>query len=218
MFEIVIRIFISALLSSNTNFVNNEALKAGEVVSLKNQQQRLVKLNEDNVDNTDENKPKVSAEPQLSNNSSQSELPVSISIPAISLYSKIESLGKDELGLQKVPSEGKTVGWFNLGPKPGETGSAVIAGHYDVGGIPTVFYNLSKVKKGDTIKIKDSNGKESTFKVFQTEIVSLNEFSVSKVYKNNSGKFLNLVTCHGKYLLNEDNYSQRFIAYAETSN
>jgi len=47
-----------------------------------------------------------------------------------------------------VPKGLNNIGWFNLGPRPGENGNAVIDGHYGVwkNGKGAVFNNLHKLR------------------------------------------------------------------------
>lgn len=71
---------------------------------------------------------------------------------------------------RKGPAE---VAWFNLGPRLGESGSAVIAGHYGwKNNIPAVFDNLHKLRNGDKISVEDEKGVATTFVVCEIQTYS----------------------------------------------
>lgn len=56
--------------------------------------------------------------------------PVRLKIPKINIDAAIESVGLTPEGAMDVPKSHTNVAWFNLGPRPGEQGSAVINGHF----------------------------------------------------------------------------------------
>ncbi|WP_234448087.1 class F sortase [Virgibacillus salexigens] len=65
--------------------------------------------------------------------------PKKITIDAIDVKSEIESVGLLDNGEMAVPEDFTKTGWFDLGTKPGNRGSAVIAGHVDDKTGPGVF-------------------------------------------------------------------------------
>ena len=71
-----------------------------------------------------------------------------ISIPAIKVDAKIQEVGITAKGNMAAPRTFSEVGWYKYGPRPGETGSAVLAGHVDNGiAFPAVFSKLDKRSK-----------------------------------------------------------------------
>ena len=54
----------------------------------------------------------------------------------------MSTLGLTADGSVQVPSDIVQVGWFRLGPTPGQLGSAVILGHVDNYTGPGVFFQL----------------------------------------------------------------------------
>src|SRR5258706_4423241 len=75
--------------------------------------------------------------------------PVRISIPKLQLTAAVEAVDTDTQGRMDVPKHVQDVGWYAMGTKPGEKGSAVIDGHLDtVTGAPAVFYFVSKLQAG----------------------------------------------------------------------
>ena len=59
--------------------------------------------------------------------------PVRLIIPAIDINASVEDVGTQANADLATPSQNPwlDVGWYNLGPQPGERGSAVIDGHLD---------------------------------------------------------------------------------------
>lgn len=85
-------------------------------------------------------------------------LPMRLMISKLRINATIQHLGLTLDGAMDIPKGPAEVSWFNLGPRPGEKGSAVLAGHYGVwkNGKISVFHDLDTLRKGDIIDIKDS--------------------------------------------------------------
>jgi hypothetical protein len=57
------------------------------------------------------------------------------------------------------------VGWYKLGPRPGDPGPAVLVGHIDDRTGPAVFYHLRQLRPGDEILVGRRDGTTSRFLV-----------------------------------------------------
>jgi len=85
---------------------------------------------------------------------------------------------------------------FDLGPRPGERGSAVIAGHLDgKNGEAGVFVNLDKLKTGDKLYVEDGKGTSTTFIVRGSH--AYNPGYADDVFSGTNSAHLNLITCDG---------------------
>lgn len=144
-------------------------------------------------------------------------LPVRLKIPRINVDAPIKSVGVTPQGAMDVPKGPADVAWFNLGPRPGEIGSAVLAGHFGPwkNGKGSVFDNLYKLKKWDKVYIKDGNGITITFIV--REIRKYNsDADASDVFSSSDGKaHLNLITCEGVWDKIKKTYSKRLIVFTD---
>ena len=61
--------------------------------------------------------------------------------------------------------------WYAPGPRPGQRGNAVIAGHVDYPGIgPVVFWTAQRSCAGDEIFVTDDQGVRRRFVVTAVEI------------------------------------------------
>ena len=76
--------------------------------------------------------------------------PLRLEIPKLNINSKIKYVGLTPKGNMASPRSFSDVGWYKYGVRPGEQGSAVIAGHVNNGlSRPAVFWNLNELQKGD---------------------------------------------------------------------
>jgi LPXTG-site transpeptidase (sortase) family protein len=141
--------------------------------------------------------------------------PVSIYIPRLEINSLVETVGLDEKQRMDVPKNPENVAWYELGPKPGENGSSVIAGHLDSSTGPAVFYRLELLENGDLIEIEDEFGENYKFRVVGKNVYEDESFPLQEVFSNNDGKKLNLITCQGKFDRNARNYSHRLVVFTE---
>lgn len=143
-------------------------------------------------------------------------LPIRLKIPAIYVNAPIISLGLASDGAMDVPNGPYDVGWFKLGQRPGEKGSAVMDGHFGWGdGIPAVFDDLHKLVKGDKIYVENDKGQMISFVVVGKKIYEP-DANASDVFGSNDGKArLNLVTCGGNWDKVTKSYSNRLIVFTE---
>lgn len=143
-------------------------------------------------------------------------LPLRLKIPSIDVDAPVEYVGLTYNGAMDVPKSPIEVGWFNLGPRPGENGSAVIAGHYGwKDNLPAVFDNLHTLRVGDKIFVEDEKGVTTTFVVREIKIYGKDEI-VPEVFSSNDGKVhLNLITCTGDWNTAEKTRSQRLVVFTD---
>ena len=108
------------------------------------------------------------------------------------------------------------VAWYDLGPRPGESGSAVIAGHDGwKDGIAAVFDKLSALAVGDKIYVDDRQGSTTVFVVRDIETYGKSQ-NDSLVFNSNDGEsHLNLITCEGTWNASEQSYSNRLVVFAD---
>jgi len=145
-----------------------------------------------------------------------SDLPVRLKIPKINVDSAIEYVGLTDQGAMDVPSGPVDVAWFNLGPRPGESGSAVISGHYGwKNNIPAVFDNLYKLSMGDRVYVEYEKGIMTTFVVRELKSYDQNENAVDVFTSDDGIPHLNLVTCEGVWDKIKKSYSNRLVVFTD---
>lgn len=144
------------------------------------------------------------------------EVSMRLKIPKIGVDAAIEQVALANDGTMDVPTSPLSVAWFELGSRPGEAGSAVIAGHYGwKEGMPAVFDNLSTLQKGDKVYVEDEKGAVTTFVV--REIRTYNAAAdTTAVFTSTDGKsHLNLITCKGAWSEAEKSYSDRLVVFTD---
>lgn len=143
-------------------------------------------------------------------------LPERLVIHAIQLNTHIEAVGVTASGDLAVPAKDPWVdaGWYESGPRPGETGSAVIDGHLDrPGGYPAVFWNLRLLHAGDEVQVIDTQGKVKRFRVTAIVYYQPQTAPIQEIFANTSGKFLNLITCAGDWIPDQHQTTLRLVVY-----
>lgn len=143
-----------------------------------------------------------------------SSIPQTLRIPIIDVKTPLVGLALDNAGGIQVPANPNKAGWYSLGTKPGDDGSAVVVGHIDSKTGPAVFYNLKTLEKGDKIIVDRTNGDKIQFKVAAVNTYLNEKFPARKIYTGSSKqKALNLVTCGGKYDASKGGYQSNVVVF-----
>lgn len=142
-------------------------------------------------------------------------VPRLVQIPKLGISATIQPVGMDDAGKMGVPSTWTDVGWYQLGFKPGEKGSAVLDGHLDdTSGAPAVFWYIKDLQPGDQIIVTDNNNAQYTFVVKQTTSYPYNGAPMQQIFDTTDKPRLNLITCDGTWDRATHNYSNRTVVYA----
>jgi sortase (surface protein transpeptidase) len=140
--------------------------------------------------------------------------PVQLEIPMLEIEATIEAVGQNELGEMASPSRVTTVAWYNQGPRPGETGNAVIAGHLDdYRGRPAVFWDLDQLEVDDEVVVTFDDGSRQRFAVIGKEIYADDAAPLTRIFGLDFERDLNLITCDGLWNEDQENYSRRLVVY-----
>lgn len=143
-------------------------------------------------------------------------LPTRLVIPEINVDAAIEYVGLTPQGAMAVPAGPTDAAWLDLGPRPGEDGSAVIAGHEGwKDGIRAVFDDLYKLRVGDQVYVESEENTTTTFVVSGMQTYDQNG-NVPDVFSSSNGKaHLNLITCEGTWNAAEKSYSNRLVVFTD---
>lgn len=141
-------------------------------------------------------------------------LPVQLSIPKLKVDAPISYMGLTAGGEMDVPPDLITVGWYKFGTKPGEPGSAVIAGHLEGTEDKGVFIDLDKLRSGDVINVRNDRDELVSFAVRETRTYKQDE-RPDEIFNKTGGSYLNLITCSGTWDNAKQRYSHRYVVFAD---
>lgn len=143
------------------------------------------------------------------------ELSMRLRIARIGVDAPIQGVGLAADGSMAVPKNPFETGWYELGPRPGSIGSAVITGHVDSPtGAPAVFADLDKLVVGDVITVEDE-GVSHTFRVREIRIYPA-EADATEIFTSTDGKaHLNLITCFGSWDTDAKQYTDRLVIFTD---
>ncbi|MET7732653.1 class F sortase [Streptomyces sp. NPDC005402] len=127
--------------------------------------------------------------------------PDRVRIPAIRVDAPLMGLAITASGSLDVPPAVKKnlAGWYEAGTTPGETGTAIVAGHVDNAEGPAVFYDLGALRKGSAIEVDRRDGSVAVFTVDAVEVYDAKSFPDEKVYGAARRPELRVITCGGGY-------------------
>lgn len=141
--------------------------------------------------------------------------PTRIRIPVVGIDAPVTGLALDGGGhLQPPPEEDANLaGWYAAGTAPGQSGTAVMAGHVDNSRGPAVFYRLGSLHKGDQVQIARDDRAVAYFAVDAVEVYPKNDFPDRTVYSPAPNAQLRLITCGGGFS-RQGGYDGNVVVYA----
>jgi len=144
--------------------------------------------------------------------------PLRIKIPQLDVDSKVVPVGINPDQSMEIPSNISNIGWYELGPSPGDAyGSAVLAGHRDGAEAGRgAFYNLGELDRGDVITLV-SKSKKLKFAVVRKEILDKRTFAQrsQEIFASDGLGVLTLITCGGDYDESRGGYQANVIVTAK---
>lgn len=142
--------------------------------------------------------------------------PIRIAIPSIDVRAPVRDVGLADNGSIAVPplDRHEEAGWFDRGPSPGEFGPAIIVGHTDARGGPSVFNKLPKLRPGARIEVTRRDRSVAIFEVNSIERFGKSKLPGDRVYGDFSRPGLRLITCGGRWTGGSIGYSDNIVAFA----
>ena len=153
-----------------------------------------------------------------SRNTKESRRPILVTIPSVGINAFIETVGIKPDGDLATPTQNpwEDVGWYDMGPYPGQRGSTVIDGHLDrPGGYPAVFWRLGDMKVGNDVQVTNNGGKILHFRVTRIEYYTPEQAPLQDIFGNVSGTYLNLITCAGDWIPSQSQTNLRLVVYTK---
>lgn len=144
-------------------------------------------------------------------------IPAHLRIPLLGIEAPVEQVGVNARGAMASPSTFGSIAWYKGGAKPGEMGNAVLAGHLNnAAGTAGVFEELRKLSVGDTIEIRDQEGKTLRYIVREMSVYPEETAPREKIFAGDTlVSRLVLVTCNGAWDHEVRSYDKRLVVFAE---
>jgi len=145
-----------------------------------------------------------------------SAAPARITIPALDVRARVVTVGQADDGSIATPDQDpvRTVGWYELGPSPGDRGTAVIVGHVDSQDEAAVFARLAELSPGDRIEVTRGDGQVESFAVDSLRRTPKTAFPARTIFAPSPKPRLVLVTCGGAWLGGDVGYADNVLVFA----
>lgn len=122
-------------------------------------------------------------------------VPTRVMIPAIGVDEGLYGVGLKPDGAMATPDFGDA-GWYDLGPRPGAAGPAVIVAHVHGPAGDDVFARLAELRPGDRIGVRRTDG-SSVFVVDSVEQAPKEALPTERIWNDTDQAVLRLITCGG---------------------
>jgi hypothetical protein len=143
--------------------------------------------------------------------------PVSVSIPAIGVKSRLLRLGLNKDGTIQVPNlntSANEAAWYKYSATPGQIGTSVIEGHVDSYGGPAVFYRLGALRPGNRVSVTLADGITAVFRVTGVREYLKGNYPANTIYAPANFAALRLITCGGGFDAVTGHYLSSVVVYA----
>ncbi|MEU2554846.1 MULTISPECIES: class F sortase [unclassified Streptomyces] len=127
--------------------------------------------------------------------------PTDFRIPSLGIDAPVIGLGLEgDRQLSTPPLDRPNeVGWYQGGPTPGETGTAIAVGHRDTRTGAAVFAALAHVEPGKPIEVGRADGRTAVYSVDRVKVYDKAGFPDEEVYGSSGRPELRVLTCGGLY-------------------
>jgi LPXTG-site transpeptidase (sortase) family protein len=136
-------------------------------------------------------------------------------IPRIGVDAPFEERGVDADLKMEDPTGREAVAWYAFKSLPNGGENIFLAGHFQLGGTPAVFWNVPELEAGDRLVIL-AGGAEFHYSVVSKELLPKAD-SIHAVNDPVDSEVVTLMTCGGEYVGGND-YTHRWIIRAARIN
>jgi sortase (surface protein transpeptidase) len=146
----------------------------------------------------------------------EGEVPLRLVIPAIGVDHPVVEVGRHPDGAMEIPHDVHEIGWYGpLGIRPGDAGSAVLAGHVDSRAQGRgAFFGLRGIEVGDAIVVGTEDGEQHWVVSGRTRYPKT-ELPIETVFAVGGAPRLVLITCGGQFDAGRRSYTDNVVVYAE---
>ncbi len=141
-------------------------------------------------------------------------VPTRLLIPSIDVDSEVVQVGLTPEGAMDAPKDPDQIGWYNLGPIPGEPGNAAIVGHVDWAGRVRAFWNLQFLEPGDQIEVRTRDDTSYRFEVQWLRWYDAATAPIEEIFGGDEIPEITLITCGGVFDREAHLYLSRLVVRA----
>jgi len=141
-------------------------------------------------------------------------LPARLTIPSLNVNAPIAAVGLEPSGIMASPTDGHVVGWYELGPRPGEESNAILAGHVDLHKQPGVFIRLAQLQPGAIVDVDTGLGIAYRYIVDEVRTYRAADAPVAEIFGPTPKPTLTLITCGGEFDAAQRTYLDRVVVRA----
>ena len=143
--------------------------------------------------------------------------PTALVYPTLGIDMPVVPTGVSEDGQMEIPGDAGTAGWYRYGVAPADgMGRTVIAAHNGSPETPVGPLDaISGSRPGDEVRVVDQAGDHHGYRVTSVEHLDKHDVDFGPYFSRTSAPTLVLVTCGGRWLPEEDTYSDNVIVIAE---
>ncbi|MFF7972764.1 class F sortase [Streptomyces sp. NPDC007905] len=145
-------------------------------------------------------------------------LPLRVDIPQLGVQAPVVARGLDGRGAVDPPpfDQPGVVGWYRSGTTPGAAGAALMVGHVDTETRPAVFYKISTLKPGETVRVVRADGKVAHFTIDDVRVLPRDDFDAGAAYgpRTPGRAELRLITCGGTFDRTSRSYTANVVVSA----
>ncbi|WP_053853157.1 class F sortase [Streptomyces sp. NRRL B-24085] len=144
--------------------------------------------------------------------------PQRLDIPGLGVQAPVVARGLDARGALDPPpfDQPGVVGWYAAGAQPGAAGTALMVGHVDTDTRPAVFFRISSLRPGETVRVIRDDGRVAEFTVDDVRTLTREDFDARLAYgpREPGRAELRLVTCGGTFDRASRSYTANVIVSA----
>jgi sortase (surface protein transpeptidase) len=141
--------------------------------------------------------------------------PLGIVIPSIGVDNPVIEVGLNADGSMEIPHDVQEIGWYTpTGVRPGDPGSAVMAGHVDSRTQGRgAFFDLRLLDVGDEIVVHTESG-EQRWQVTGRTNYPKDYLPIAEIFTFEGDPRLVLITCGGPFDSDTRHYTENVVVYA----
>lgn len=140
-------------------------------------------------------------------------VPSRLRIGGLGVDAAVVPVGLAPDGQMEIPPAAD-VGWYELGPQPGATGSAVLAAHVDYDGSRGAFFDLARLPVGAEVLV-DGDGGTRRFVVTAREQIAKADIQLERYFTADGPTRITLITCGGAFDRGVGHYQDNLVITAE---